>query len=140
PLTSDALADSVQRLTGEANLSFHDAIAPVVDAETVNVDAVFAASRYDKSGADFLNCPLTQDQYHAFREALLGADGIFKHEFDQLDFFGCPPLEELARRGEQTLRHGPMKPFGLRDPRSGEAPYAVVQLRKEKLRSARYNT
>src|SRR5207244_3574120 len=101
PLTSDALAGAIQRLTGKANLAFYDAIAPVVDAETVDADIVFAASRYDKSGADFLNCPLTQPQYQEFREELLGAEGIFKHQFDQLDFFGCPPLEQLARRGEQ---------------------------------------
>jgi methylenetetrahydrofolate--tRNA-(uracil-5-)-methyltransferase len=129
----------VQRLTGEANLSFHDAIAPVVDAETVDANVVFAASRYDKGGADFLNCPLTESQYDAFREALLGAEGIFKHQFDELNFFGCPPLEELARNGEQTLRHGQMKPFGLRDPLTGQTPYAVVQLRKENLRSDSYN-
>jgi methylenetetrahydrofolate--tRNA-(uracil-5-)-methyltransferase len=139
PLTSDALAGALQGLTGEANLSFHDAIAPVVDAETVDANVAFAASRYDKGGADFLNCPLDEPQYRAFREALLSAEGIFKHEFDQLDFFGCPPLEELARRGEQTLRHGPMKPVGLRDPRTGKIPYGVVQLRKENLRSDSYN-
>jgi methylenetetrahydrofolate--tRNA-(uracil-5-)-methyltransferase len=139
PLTSHALATAVQQLTGEANLSFHDAIAPVVDAETVDTTVTFAASRYDKGGADFLNCPLTEVQYRAFREALLTAEGIFQHEFDQLDFFGCPPLEQLARAGEETLRHGPMKPFGLRDPRTGKCPYAVVQLRKENLRSDSFN-
>src|SRR5206468_8163096 len=85
PLTSDALAGAIQRLTGEANLAFHDAIAPVIDAETVDANVVFAASRYDKGGADFLNCPLTESQYNAFREALLGAEGIFKHQFDELD-------------------------------------------------------
>jgi methylenetetrahydrofolate--tRNA-(uracil-5-)-methyltransferase len=139
PLTSDELAKSVQSLTGEANLSFHDAIAPVVDADTVDADRVFAASRYGKGGDDFLNCPLDRGQYNAFRDALLSAEGIFKHEFDDLNFFGCMPLEELARRGEETLRYGPMKPVGLRDPRTGETPYAVVQLRKENLRSDSYN-
>ena len=139
PLTSDGLADAIQHLTGEANLAFHDAIAPVVDAETVDADRVFASSRYDKSGADFLNCPLTESQYRTFRDALLSAEGIFKHQFDELDFFGCPPIEKLGRSGEETLRHGPMKPFGLRDPRTGETPYAVVQLRKENLRSDSYN-
>ncbi len=139
PLTSDELAASVQSLTGEANLSFHDAIAPVVDADTVDPDRVFAASRYGKGGDDFLNCPLDRRQYAEFREALLAAEGIFKHEFDDLNFFGCMPLEELARRGEETLRFGPMKPVGLRDPRTGETPYAVVQLRKENLRSDSYN-
>jgi methylenetetrahydrofolate--tRNA-(uracil-5-)-methyltransferase len=139
PLTSDALAASIQRLTGEENLRFYDAIAPVVDADTIDHERVFAASRYDKGGADFLNCPLDEPQYHAFRTALLSAEGIFKHEFEELDFFGCPPLEDLARQGEQTLRYGPMKPVGLRDPRTGRTPYAVVQLRKENLRSDSYN-
>jgi methylenetetrahydrofolate--tRNA-(uracil-5-)-methyltransferase len=139
PLTSDPLASAVQNLTGETNLAFHDAIAPVVDAETINADLVFASSRYDKSTPDFLNCPLNESQYRAFREALMSAEGIFKHQFDELDFFGCPPIEELARRGEETLRHGPMKPVGLRDPRTGQTPYAVVQLRKENLRSDSYN-
>jgi methylenetetrahydrofolate--tRNA-(uracil-5-)-methyltransferase len=139
PLTSDALARSIQSLTGEENLAFYDAIAPVVDAETIDTGQVFAASRYDKAGADFLNCPLDRRQYEEFRGALLSAEGIFKHPFDELNFFGCVPLEELARRGEQTLRYGPMKPVGLRDPRTGVAPYAVVQLRSENLRSDSFN-
>jgi methylenetetrahydrofolate--tRNA-(uracil-5-)-methyltransferase len=139
PLTSDALAGAIQHLTGESNLAFHDAIAPVVDADTIDMGKVFAASRYGKAGADFLNCPLDRQQYGAFRNALLSAEGIFKHQFDELNFFGCPPIEELARRGEHTLRYGPMKPVGLCDPRTGRVPYAVVQLRRENLRSDSYN-
>jgi methylenetetrahydrofolate--tRNA-(uracil-5-)-methyltransferase len=139
PLTSDALAGSIQALTGEDNLSFHDAIAPVADADTIDYGKVFAASRYGNSGDDFLNCPMNQQQYEAFRAALLSAEGYFKHEFDDLSFFGCPPLEDLARRGEDTLRFGPLKPVGLRDPRTGELPYAVLQLRRENLRSDSYN-
>jgi methylenetetrahydrofolate--tRNA-(uracil-5-)-methyltransferase len=139
PLTSDALAASIRSLTGEDNLSFHDAIAPVVDADTIDYGRVFAASRYGHSGDDFLNCPMESRQYSAFRDALLSAEGYFKHDFDELNFFGCPPLEDLARRGEQTLRFGPLKPVGLRDPRTGELPYAVLQLRRENLRSDSYN-
>jgi len=139
PLTSDALAQSIQTLTGEQNLSFHDAIAPVVDADTIDHAKVFPASRYDKGGADFLNCPMNQDEYRRFRQALLSAEGIFQREFDELSFFGCPPLEHLARQHEDTLRFGPMKPVGLRDPRTGRTSYAVVQLRQENLRSDSYN-
>ena len=139
PLTSDALAGAIAQLTGEANLAFYDAIAPVVEADSVDLDRVFAGSRYDRGGADFLNCPLDEEQYHAFRAALLDAEGIFKHRFDELNFFGCIPLEELARRGEETLRYGPLKPVGLRDPRTRRTPFAAVQLRKENLRSDSYN-
>lgn len=139
PLTSDGLARAIQSLTGEANLAFYDAIAPVIDADTIDCNQVFAASRYGRGGPDFLNCPMDKPQYEAFRAALLEAEGIFKHQFDELNFFGCMPLEELARRGEDTLRYGPMRPVGLRDPRTGRVPYAVVQLRKENLRSDSYN-
>lgn len=139
PLTSDALARSIQTLTGEQNLSFHDAIAPVVDADTIDRAKVFPAARYDKGGADFLNCPMDREEYLRFHGALLSAEGIFQREFDELNFFGCPPLEQLARAGEDTLRFGPMKPVGLRDPRTGRTPYAVVQLRQENLRSDSYN-
>lgn len=139
PLTSDLLAQAISKLTGTENLAFYDAIAPVIDADSVDLSKTFFASRYDKGGADFLNCPMNREQYTAFREALLGAEGIFKHCFDELNFFGCMPLEELARRGEETLRFGPLKPVGLKHPATGEMPYAVVQLRQENLRSDSYN-
>lgn len=139
PLTSDRLANSIQTLTGEANLSFYDAINPVIDVETISLDKVFAASRYSKGGPDFLNCPMNSEEYTHFREALLKAEGIFTHEFDDLNFFGCPPLEQIARSGKDTLRYGPLKPVGLLDPATGHQPYAVVQLRQENLRCDSYN-
>jgi len=139
PLTSSALAADIERLTGQEHLSFYDAIAPVVDAEIIDREKVFAASRYDKGGAGFLNCPLTCQEYTSFRQALLQAEGIFQHEFDKLPFFGCPPLGKLARSGLETLRYGPLRPVGLRDPRIGRLPHAVVQLRQENLRSDSYN-
>ncbi len=139
PLTSDSLASFIQRLTGEENLFFYDAISPVVDAETINRDRMFMASRYEKGGADFLNTPLIRDEYLRFREALIGAEGVFQHDFDHMAFLGCPPIEKLARNGVDTLRYGPLKPTGLRDPRTGRQPYAVVQLRMESLRSDSFN-
>jgi methylenetetrahydrofolate--tRNA-(uracil-5-)-methyltransferase len=141
PLTSDALACSLQSLTGSENLAFYDAISPIVDAETVNRDRVFAASRYGKGGGDdYLNCSLNEAEYHAFYEALRGAEAVQVHVFEDLNYFeACLPIEELARRGYDTLRFGPMKPVGLVDPRTGKQPFAVVQLRAENLRSSSYN-
>jgi methylenetetrahydrofolate--tRNA-(uracil-5-)-methyltransferase len=139
PLTADALADAIQALTGKDNLSFFDAVNPVIDAETIRQDAVFAASRYGKGGPDFLNCPLTREQYLAFHEALSKAEPYATHEFDGCSALGCPPLDLLARSGVDTLRFGPMKPVGLIDPSTGREAYAVVQLRRENLRSDSYN-
>jgi len=140
PLTSDVLARSLQALTGSENLAFYDAISPIVDAETVNRDRLFAASRYGKGGDDYLNCPLNDAEYRAFYEALRGAETVQAHEFEELNYFeACLPIEELARRGYDTLRFGPMKPVGLADPRTGKQPFAVVQLRTENLRSSSYN-
>ncbi len=139
PLTSDALTRSLQGLTGEENLFFHDAINPVIEADSVSMEKVFAASRYGKGGDDFLNCPMDRQAYLAFREAILAAEGYATHEFEDWKLFGCPPLEELARRGEDTLRYGPLKPVGLVDPRTGRQPYAVLQLRQENLRCDSYN-
>ena len=141
PLTSDALARCLQSLTGSENLAFYDAISPIVDAETVNHDRLFAASRYGKGGGDdYLNCPLNEAEYHAFYEALQGAETVQAHEFEDLNYFeACLPIEELARRGYDTLRFGPMKPVGLADPRTGKQPFAVVQLRAENLRFSSYN-
>jgi len=141
PLTSDALACSLQSLTGSENLTFYDAISPIVDAETVNHDRVFAASRYGKGGGnDYLNCPLNEAEYRAFYDALRGAETVQAHVFEDLNYFeACLPIEELARRGYDTLRFGPMKPVGLVDPRTGKQPFAVVQLRAENLRFSSYN-
>jgi methylenetetrahydrofolate--tRNA-(uracil-5-)-methyltransferase len=141
PLTSDALARCLQSLTGSENLAFYDAISPIVDAETLNHDRLFPASRYGKGGGeDYLNCPLNEAEYRAFYDALRGAETVQAHEFEDLNYFeACLPIEELARRGYDTLRFGPMKPVGLLDPRTGQRPFAVVQLRAENLRFSSYN-
>lgn len=140
PLTSDSLAASLQRLTGADHLAFYDAISPIVDAETLRLERMFPASRYGKGGNDYLNCPMSEEEYRAFYQALLNAQAVEPHEFEQAQFFeACLPVEELARRGFDTLRFGPMKPVGLVDPHSGRRPYAVVQLRAEDLRSSSYN-
>ena len=140
PLTSDALAASLQRLTGSESLAFYDSISPIVDAETLNMDRIFRASRYGKGGEDYLNCPMTEDEYRAFYEALMGAENVAAHEFEDRQYFeACLPIEELARRGYETLRFGPMRPVGIIDPRTGRPPYAVVQLRSENLRFSSYN-
>jgi methylenetetrahydrofolate--tRNA-(uracil-5-)-methyltransferase len=141
PLTSDALARCLQSLTGSENLTFYDAISPIVDAESLNHDRLFPASRYGKGGSDdYLNCPLNEAEYCAFYDALRGAETVQAHEFEDPNYFeACLPIEELARRGFDTLRFGPMKPVGLIDPRSGQQPFAVVQLRAENLRFSSYN-
>ncbi len=131
PLTSDALARCLQSLTGSENLAFYDAISPIVDAETLNHDRLFPASRYGKGGGDdYLNCPLNQEEYQAFYDALRSAEKVQAHEFEDLNYFeACLPIEELARRGYDTPRFGPMKPVGLVDPRTGYEPFAVVTAR-----------
>ena len=140
PLTSDALAAHLQALTGAENLVFYDAISPIVDAETLNRERVFRASRYGKGGEDYLNCPLSEEEYRAFYDALMSAETVPAHAFEDLNYFeACLPIEELARRGYDTLRFGPMKPVGLVDPRTGKRPCAVVQLRPENLRFSSYN-
>jgi methylenetetrahydrofolate--tRNA-(uracil-5-)-methyltransferase len=139
PLTSPALAETVRALTGEAALAFFDAIAPIVHRDTIDFGIAWFQSRYDKtgpagSGADYINCPLTRAQYDAFVEALLTAEKIVFHDFETATpyFDGCLPIEVMAERGRETLRHGPMKPFGLTDAhRPAEKPYAVVQLRQD---------
>lgn len=144
PLTSDALAASIARLTGSDRLYFYDAISPIVDAASVDLSIAFRASRYDKSldgTGDYLNCPLDRPQYEAFVDALLAAESATAHipEDSACYFEACLPIEELARRGRDTLRFGPMKPMGLLDPRTGRRPWAVVQLRQENLRADSYN-
>ncbi|MGE5569212.1 MAG: methylenetetrahydrofolate--tRNA-(uracil(54)-C(5))-methyltransferase (FADH(2)-oxidizing) TrmFO [Rhodospirillales bacterium] len=143
PLTSDALARDIARLTGSGELFFYDAISPIVEADSVDTSIAFRASRYDKSldsSADYLNCPFDKDQYDRFVDALLAAESVSAHIPDDVPYFeACLPIEELARRGRDTLRFGPMKPAGLTDPRTGRRPYAVVQLRQENLRADSYN-
>src|SRR5580658_4819389 len=140
PLTSDSLAASIQQATGSNRLFFYDSISPIVDAETVDRQRAFAASRYGKGGEDYWNCPFNREEYDCFYDALIGAESYPLHEFEDGRFFeACLPIEELARRGRDTLRFGPMKPVGLRDPRTGKPPWAVVQLRSENLRANSYN-
>jgi methylenetetrahydrofolate--tRNA-(uracil-5-)-methyltransferase len=138
PLTSPALAAAIAELTGETALAFFDAIAPIVHRESIDMATAWLQSRYDKagpggSGADYVNCPLSRDQYNAFVDALLAGDKTVFHEWEQTPYFdGCLPIEVMAERGRETLRHGPMKPFGLTNPNaSTEKPYAVVQLRQD---------
>ena len=143
PLTSDALAAGIAQLTGAQRLFFYDAICPIVEAGSVDLSIAFRASRYGKSldsSADYLNCPFDKDQYERFVDALLAAQSAAAHIADDVPYFeACLPIEELARRGRDTLRFGPMKPMGLTDPRTGKRPYAVVQLRQENLRADSYN-
>lgn len=143
PLTSDALAGEIARLTGCDALFFYDAISPIVEAASVDLRVAFRASRYGKSldaGADYLNCPLDRAQYERFVDALLEARAAASHVPGDIPYFeACLPIEELARRGRDTLRFGPMKPAGLIDPRTGRRSYAVVQLRQEDLRAGSYN-
>ncbi len=140
PLTSDAMADTIQRLCPEFDLHFYDAVAPIVTLESVDMDSAFFASRYDKGTADYVNCPMTQEEYSAFVRELCAAREAPVHGFDDGAVFeGCMPVEVMARRGEDTLRYGPLKPVGLRDPRTGEDNYAVVQLRRDNAEGTLYN-
>ena len=144
PLTSDALAAEIARATGSERLFFYDSISPIVDADSIDLSVAFRASRYEKSldgTADYLNCPFNRGQYETFVDALLAAEGVPAHiEADHPRYFeACLPIEEIARRGRDTLRFGPMKPMGLIDPRTGRRPYAVVQLRQENARAGSYN-
>lgn len=144
PLTSDALSEEIARITGSRRLFFYDSISPIVEVESIDTSIAFRASRYGKSldgTGDYLNCPLDRDQYEAFVDALLAAQSVPAHiEQDRVCYFeACLPIEEIARRGRDTLRFGPMKPMGLIDPRTGRRPYAVVQLRQENARAGSYN-
>jgi methylenetetrahydrofolate--tRNA-(uracil-5-)-methyltransferase len=133
PLTSDRLATAISARLGGDALAFYDAIAPIVSVESLDRERIYALSRYGKGdGDDYLNCPLDRPEYEAFIDALAAADQFTAHEFDSVPYFeGCLPIEEMARRGRETPRFGPMKPVGLPDPRTGREPYAVVQLRRE---------
>ena len=141
PLCSDALAKSVGDLVGAESLSFFDAAAPIVDAETIDRSIVFSQSRYEEYGVgDYLNCPMDKQEYEAFMEALLGAERVVTKDFEQSDLFcACQPVEEVARTGIDAARYGAMKPVGLTDPRTGRRPWAVVQLRPENAELTSYN-
>lgn len=132
PLTSDLLADKIREFTGHEYLYFHDAVAPIVSLESIDMDKVFWSSRYGKGEDDYLNCPMNEDEYTAFQQALAAAERAPRKDFDQeINFEGCMPIEVLARRGRDTMRYGPLKPVGLTDPRTGKRPFAVVQLRRD---------
>src|SRR6266700_2482753 len=140
PLTSDALSQEIARLSGSDHLFFYDSISPIVEADSIDMQKVYMAARYGKGTADYINCPLTKEDYDRFCDALVAAQSVEEHDWENLNYFeGCLPIEEIARRGRDTLRFGPMKPVGLDDPRTGKWPYAVVQLRQENLRADSYN-
>lgn len=153
PLTSDSLAHEIARLSQRATpsaetcepshaapLYFYDSISPIVEADSIDMSRVYFAARYDKGSADYINCPMNEEEYGRFYDALIGAQSVEERDWENLNYFeGCLPIEEIARRGRDTLRFGPMKPVGLKDPRTGKMPYAVVQLRQENLRADSYN-
>jgi methylenetetrahydrofolate--tRNA-(uracil-5-)-methyltransferase len=152
PLTSDALSQEIVRLSLDPdqaampapqngnNLFFYDSISPIVEADSIDMSKVYLAARYDKGSADYINCPMSKEEYDCFYDALLAAQSVEQKHWENLNYFeSCLPIEEIARRGRDTLRFGPMKPVGLKDPRTGRIPYAAVQLRQENLRADSYN-
>ena len=140
PLSSEALTTEIMKLTGSDQMYFYDAIAPIVSADSIDTAVAFRAARYDKGGDDYLNCPLDEEQYAQFYQALIEANSVPLQRFEETRWFeACLPIEELARRGVDTLRFGPMKPVGLRHPRTGREPYAAVQLRQENLMADAYS-
>jgi len=140
PLTSDALSHEIARLSGAGHLYFYDSISPIVDADSIDMSRVYFAARYGKGSADYINCPLNKEEYDRFCDALANAQPVEGHDWENLNYFeACLPIEEIVRRGRDTLRFGPMKPVGLDDPATGKRPYAVVQLRRENLRADSYN-
>ncbi len=139
PLASEALSADIGNLCGEP-LSFFDAAAPIVTAESVDMSRAFTQSRYEKGGDDYVNCPMNKEEYEAFYEALVSAETVILHDFEKNGIYeGCMPIEVMAKRGENTIRFGPMKPVGLRDPATGHRPWAVLQLRKENAAGTMYN-
>jgi methylenetetrahydrofolate--tRNA-(uracil-5-)-methyltransferase len=156
PLTSDGLASEIARLSEVSaapdisragapaphnnHLYFYDSISPIVEADSIDMSRVYMAARYDKGSADYINCPMSREEYDRFYDALVAAQSVEERDWEKLNYFeSCLPIEEIARRGRDTLRFGPMKPVGLKDPRTGKMPYAVVQLRQENLRADSYN-
>jgi methylenetetrahydrofolate--tRNA-(uracil-5-)-methyltransferase len=151
PLTSDALAAEIARLSADSepssagaptpyHLYFYDSISPIVEADSIDMAKVYLAARYDKGTPDYINCPMSKEEYDCFYDALVSAPSVEERDWEKLNYFeSCLPIEEIARRGRDTLRFGPMKPVGLKDPKTGRPPYAVVQLRQENLRADSYN-
>ncbi len=140
PLTSDPLSTELADLTGSEHLYFYDAIAPIVEVDSINFNIAWRASRYDKGGDDYINCPMNEEQYFRFVQELVDADKVAGREFEKLIHFeGCMPIEEMASRGAQTLSFGPMKPVGLPDPKTGSPPYAVLQLRQDNRHASLFN-
>ena len=142
PLASDALTADIEKLCGGEGLHFFDAVAPIVSGDSIDMNKAFTQSRYDRGGADdYINCPMNKEEYEAFYEALMGAESAELHEFDKKHgvYEGCMPIEVMASRGADTMRFGPLKPVGLRDPRTGHRPWAVLQLRKETATGTMYN-
>lgn len=139
PLTSDSLHIEIQNLLGENYMYFYDAIAPIVTYDSIDMNKVFLASRYNKGEAAYLNCPMNEEEFNKFYDFLIHADKVIQHDFEMKVFEGCMPIEEMALRGRQTLLFGPMKPVGLDDPKTGRWPYAVVQLRQDNLAKSLYN-
>lgn len=151
PLTSDGLAAEIAKLSTHDDgvesqqpaphrLYFYDSISPIVEADSIDMSKVYLAARYDKGSADYINCPMSKEEYDRFYDALIAAESVEAKDWEKLNYFeSCLPIEEIARRGRDTLRFGPMKPVGLKEPRTGKAPYAVVQLRQENLRADSYN-
>jgi methylenetetrahydrofolate--tRNA-(uracil-5-)-methyltransferase len=137
---SPAIPEAVQDGSPPAHLYFYDSISPIVEADSICMERVYLAARYGKGSADYINCPMSREEYDRFYDALVSAESVEHREWEKLNYFeGCLPIEEIARRGRDTLRFGPMKPVGLRDPRTGRQPWAVVQLRQENLRADSYN-
>ena len=142
PLTSEALSETIGRLCGEKYLSFYDASAPIVTKDSIDMERVYFATRYDRGEADYINCSFNKEEYEAFHEALVNAKSVELHEFEK-EYFkvyeGCMPIEVLAKRGLDTMRYGPLRPVGLRDPRTGHRPWANIQLRRENAAGTLYN-
>ncbi|UTH17314.1 FADH(2)-oxidizing methylenetetrahydrofolate--tRNA-(uracil(54)-C(5))-methyltransferase TrmFO [Macrococcus epidermidis] len=140
PLTTENLSKDIQRLTGQEHLYFYDAAAPIIEKDSINMEKVYLKSRYDKGEAAYLNCPMTEEEFKRFYDALLEAEVVPLKEFEKEIYFeGCMPFEEMAKRGRKTLLFGPMKPVGLEDPKTGKRPYAVVQLRQDDAAGTLYN-
>ncbi|MDJ1110743.1 MULTISPECIES: FADH(2)-oxidizing methylenetetrahydrofolate--tRNA-(uracil(54)-C(5))-methyltransferase TrmFO [Staphylococcaceae] len=140
PLTTESLSKQIQTLTGQDHLYFYDAAAPIIEKDSIDMDKVYLKSRYDKGEAAYLNCPMTEEEFNTFYDALLEAEVVPLKEFEKEIYFeGCMPFEEMAKRGRKTLLFGPMKPVGLEDPKTGERPYAVVQLRQDDAAGTLYN-
>ena len=140
PLTSQAFEDEIKKHTGENYLYFYDAIAPILEVDSINFDIAFKGSRYGKGGDDYINCPMTEGEYYCFLDALMAAEKVITRNFeDTVPFEGCMPIEDMAERGRDTLLFGPMKPVGLTDPSTGRRPYAVVQLRQDNRYGTLYN-